>query len=326
MAILNISDLRSRAAAESNRCREENRLLVLVYCVALAVLSLGSSGLNLLLDSQIGQTGGLDGMGLRAVLGTVEEILYYVNMLFGPFWSAGFLYAMLGMVRGGRPRLGDLTGGFRRFGRVLGHMAFQFLVLFGLLVASVNLAAILFSFSSWGAEFEALMLPVLEDPNLITPEGLVNVDLIPVEAMSAALMPMLVLTAVIFIPVYLYLSLGFRMSVYLVMDQPIGGAQAHFLSMRLMRGHKWQILKLDLRYWWYYLLGFAAAGVGYLDQILPMVGLNLPMDANALYFVTMGAYFLLSMGLSLWKKCEVDAAHILAYEAIACPENAAAEC
>ena len=125
MAILNISDLRSRAAAESNRCREENRLLVLVYCVALAVLSLGSSGLNLLLESRIGQTGGLGGLGMRSVLQTVQTILDFVNLFFSTFWSAGFLLAMLAMVRGTAPRVEMLTGGFRRFGRILGGLAFE---------------------------------------------------------------------------------------------------------------------------------------------------------------------------------------------------------
>lgn len=326
MAILNISDLRTRAAAESNRCRAENLRLVLVYCGVIALLSLGSSGLNLVLDSQIGQTGGLDGLGMRAVLQTIQEILYYVNFFFGPFWTAGFLYAMLRLARGGNPRLGDLTEGYRRFGRVLGHMAFEFLVIFGLLIAAVNLAAVLFSFSSWGARFEELMLPVLGDPNLITPEGAVNIDLIPVEAMSLALMPMVVLTAVIFVPMYLYLALGFRMSMYLVMEQSIGGTRAHFESMRLMRGHKWQILKLELRYWWYYALGLAAGALAYLDQILPLLGIELALDPQILYFVAMGAYCLANLALSLWKKCEVDAAHILAYDAIAYPEQARAEC
>lgn len=326
MAILNISDLRLRAAEQVRRNQGESRRLVLIYCGVIAALSLGSSALNLILDSQIGQTGGLDGMGLRAVLGTAEEVLYYINLLFGPFWSAGFLMAMLNMARGGTPRVQDLAAGFRRFGRILGHLAFESLVIITLMIASVNLAAILFSFSSWGAEFEALMLPVLEDPNLIAPDGTLNMALVPMEAMSAALIPMLFLVAVIFLPMYLYLTMGFRMSLYLVMERPIGGAQAHFLSMRLMRGHKWQLLKLDLRYWWYYVLGLAVGALAYLDQILPLVGVELPLNSEALYFLAMGAYCLASLGLSLWKKCEVDSAHILAYEAIAYPEQIGAEC
>lgn len=319
MAILNISDLRSRAGAESKRCGPEGRLLVLVYCGVLAALSLGSNGLNLILDSKIGQTGGLDGMGMRAVLQTVQEILYYVNLFFGPFWSAGFLCAMLAMVRGGRPELRDLSAGCRRLGPILGHMAFGFLVGFGLMMAAANLAAVLFSASSWGAKYEAVLLPVLQDPNLITPEGGINVALIPVEELIMAAIPMLVLTGVIFVPAYLYLSMGFRMSMYLVVERPISGAQAHIESMRLMRGHKWQLLKLDLSYWWYYLLAFGASLVAHLDQLLPLMGVQLLPDSRLLFFIAKGLYWAATIALCLWKRCEVDAAHLLAYEAIAHP-------
>lgn len=325
MAILNISDLRARAAELSRHHRDTTARLVLLYCGVLALLSLGSSGLNLLLDSGIGQTGGLDGMGLRSVLQTVEEVLYYVNLLFGPFWTAGFLFAMLGMVRGREPELMDLTAGFRRFGRVLGHLAFDFLVLFTLVMAATNLAAVIFSFTDWGEEFAAMLQAVLEDPNLIAADGTLNADLIPMAELTRAMTPMLVITVLVFLPMYLYVSMCFRMSMYLVVERPISGVQAHFLSMRLMRGHKWQLLKLDLRYWWYYLLGFAATGVGYLDQLLPLAGVELPVDKTVQFFLFMGIYFVLNIALSLWKKCEVDTAHVLAYEAIAYPEQTGEE-
>lgn len=323
MAILNNPAFRQRSADLARQHREGNRLLVLVYCGVLAVLSLGSSGLNLLLDSQIGQTGGLDGLGLRSVLQTIQEILSYVNMFFGPFWSAGFLYAMLSMTRGGKPEVTDLTAGFRRLGRVLGHLAFEFLVIVALLLAALNVAGLIYSFSSWGAELEALLGPVLEDPNLIAADGSINMALLPMEALYEALIPMLVLTGVIFLPGYLYLAMCFRMSMYLVVERPISGVRAHFESARLMRGHKWQLLKLDLSYWWYYALGLAVGAVAYLDEILPLLGVELPVNSTVLFFIALGLYCLVNLALCLWKKCEVDAAHILAYEAIAYPEKTA---
>lgn len=321
MAILNNPAIRQRSGELARQNREGNRLLVLVYCGVLAVLSLGSSGLNLLLDSQIGQTGGLDGMGLRAILETAEEILFYINVLFGPFWSAGFLYAMLTMARGGAPRLEHLTEGFRRLGRILGHLAFDFLLVIALATASMYLAGILYTFTPWGTEFTAIMTPVLEHPDLIAADGTLNMALLPMEELAVVLRPMLVMGILIFLPVYLYLSLCFRMSMYLVMDRPISGVQAHFESMRLMRGHKWQLLKLDLSYWWYYALALAAGVLGYLDQILPLVGVELPKNSQVPFFLALGLYFLAYIAISLWKKCEVDGAYVLAYEAIAYPEE-----
>lgn len=315
----NIRELKSRAAGLAAQNRSAVRRVVLLYCGVIAALTLGSSGLNLYLDSQIGTTGGLDGMGLRSILQTIQEILYYVNAYFSPFWSAGFLFAMLALVRGRTPENRDLTEGFRRFFRVLSHLAFRFLLAVMLLVASVNLGAVLFSMTPMGKDFAQAMVPVLEDPALIGADGMVNMELIPQELLLSAGIPMMLMVLAIFGVLYLLLFYRFRLSLYLVMDRPIGAVQAHFLSMRLMRGHKRQMLKLDLSWWWYYFLLVLIGVVGYLDVILSMLSISLPVDSTVLYFVTLAAYCVLFTLLSLWKKCDVDASYVLACEAIAAP-------
>jgi hypothetical protein len=326
MEILNTRELKRRGAALAGGFRRETGKLVLVYCGVLALLSMGSSGLNLLLESRIGQTGGLGGLGMRSVLQTVQTILDFVNLFFSPFWSAGFLLAMLAMVRGTAPRVEMLTGGFRRFGRILGGLAFEYLAVIALTIAAVNLGSILFAMTATGRELTAQLEPLMADPNFFTPEGVVNMEMLPVEALTQAALPLAALTGVTLVPMLIWLGYGFRMAMYLMMERPIGGVQAHFESMRLMRGHKWQVLKLDLRYWWYYAMGLAVGVLAYLDQILPLLGISLPLDPNLLYFLAMGLYCLANLALCLWKKCEVDAAHILAYEAIAHPSPVQAEC
>lgn len=316
--------LRRRGAALAEQNRDTARKLVLIYSGVLALLTLGINGVYLLLDEQIGGTGGLDGLGLRSVLQTVQSVLNYGNTIFGPVWSAGFLFAMLTLVRGGAPRSRDLLEGFRRLGRVLGYMAFQFLIVVALMTAAIYAAAILFVFSPMGAEFTELLGPVLSDPNLITAGGAIDMTMIPAEAMAAAALPMTVLVAAVFLPLYAWISYGFRMALYLVMTSPIGGVRAHFASRMLMRGHKWQLLKLDVSFWWYYALIALAAVVGYLDLILGMLGVAVPINATVLYFLTMGAYLALQMAVALWKKPAVDAAYLLAFESIAHPEPAQA--
>ncbi len=317
---LNIRELKARAAELTAENRVPARQLVLWYCGVVAVLTLGSSGLNLYLDSQISSTGGLSGIGLRSVLQTIQEILNLVNQFFGPFWSAGFLFAMMSMVRGNQPQCRDLTEGFRRFFRVLGHACFQFMVAVLVLTAAGYLGSIIYALSPLGARLTAELGPILTDPNLITPEGMVNLELIPADTLAAAALPLALITAALFLPMYIWLSYGFRLSLYLVIDRSIGAFQAHFLSLRLMKGHKWSMLKLDLSYWWYYLLTVLFGVVGYLDLILGILGVPLPMDETVMFFATMAAYCVLVTGLSLWKKCQVDASYVLAYEAIAHPE------
>ena len=313
---LDIRALKARSADLTEQNRGAVRTLVLWYCGALAVLTLGSNGLNLFLDSRIGATGGLSGIGMRSMLQTIQTILNYINQFFGPFWTAGFLAAMITMVRGGEPRPRDLAAGFRRAFRIFFSVLFEGLTVVVLLVAVINLSSILFTLSPLGADFNENVAPILADPNVLTDQGLLNESLITYGELFRAILPMMVITAVIYVPLVILVAYSFRMALYLIMTSPIGAVAAHFLSMRLMRGHKWQIFRLDLSWWWYYLLGAVSFLVGYLDLILEMLGLPLPMDGTVMFFVTLAVYCVLFTLLSLWKKAQVDASYVLAYESI----------
>ena len=317
MATLNRSSLRDRGAAAAAGCPSACRRLVLVYCGVIALLTLGSNGLHLYLDGHIGSTGGLGGLGTRSVLQTVQELLTYINLLFGPFWTAGFLYAMIGLSRGQTPGTGDLTEGFRRFWRVLANAVFPFLLTMAAVIAAVNVAAVLFSFTPMSADFAEKMEPLLSNPAYLTADGQLDLAAIPLDIMISVSMPLLILTGALLAPVCIWLSYGLRLSAYLVMDRPIGGVRACMESMRLMRGHRWQLFRLDLSFWWYHLLGLLIGVVGYLDVILTTLGIPLPMDGTWMFFLTLCAYCVLQAGLFLWKKCPVDAAYVMAFDAIA---------
>lgn len=326
MAFLDTRALPRQGAAVAKDNRAACRKLVLIYCGVIAALSLGSNGLNVYLDSQIGTTGGLGGLGLRSVLQTIQQVLGYINSMFTPFWNAGFLFAMMAMVRGGSPRPMDLTEGFRRFGRIFMANIYEALLAFSLAVGTFLVAMFLFSFTPMADEFTAIMTPILEDPNIYLPDGTINVALIPTEAITTGSIPMLIIWMVLLLAACLHMHYCFRMGPYLMMDRQIGGVAALFLSRRMMRGHKWQMLKLDLKFWWFHALTVVAAVVCYLDVILMLLGIPAPLDPIPMYFVTLGAYCVLLTGLYLWKKCDVDAAYVLAYESIAYPrEEALAE-
>lgn len=316
MAILNPSALRTRGAAAAERYRSEGRNLVLIYCGVTALLSFCANGLYLYLESHIGGTGGLSGLGMRSVLQTIQEVLSYINMFFGPFWSAGFLYAVITMVRGRTPVTGNLLEGFRRFGRVLGQVMFQILIMMVLTIAAANAAAVIFSFTPLSADFAEALVPLLKDPAILAADGTLDPTKLPMDALVSAALPMLLITGAILVPLFIWLSYGFRMSVYLVLEQPMGGTRACLESMRLMRGHKWQMFRMDLSFWWYHGLGLLIALVGYADTLLGDLGIPLPLDPTVMFFLCLGAYFVLQTGLFLWKKCQVDAAYVLAYDAI----------
>ncbi len=300
-----------------------SQTLVLLYCGVLALLTLATNGLQLYLDSQISSTGGLSGLGLRSVLQTVESVLSYINTFFGPFWQAGFLFGMISLVRGtpvGPKHLGE---GFRRFGRVLAYTLNNALLTMVLAFVSMLAGSMIYSVSPWAMDFAEAMGPALSDPNLILADGTVNMELIPMDAIMVMLPPLMIIFALIFLPLQIYVNYALRMGQYLMMEGGLmTGMGAMLLSWRLTKGHRMQLLKLDLSYWYYYALLFGAALVGYLDVWLSLAGISLPIDATVLYFVTLVLYLVAELAISLWKKREVDTASILIYESILHPEPA----
>lgn len=317
MAFLNLKELKSQASARVAASRTDKRTLVLVYCGVIAALSLGSNGLQLFLDSQISNTGGLSGLELRSVLQTFQSILSYVNMFFGPFWQAGFLFAMIGIARGQDPGPKSLAEGFRRFPRILSYTLWLMLIIFFAAMAATYAASLVFTFSPWGADFAEIMEPVLMDPNLFTSDGSINMDLVPMEAMAVAVPPMAVMMVLIFVPLYAFISYTLRLSTYLMMEGGrVSAMRAMATSARLMKGHRWQLFKLDLSFWWYTALILFATAVGYLDVILSLAGISVPIDSNVMFFGTLVLYCILDLLICLWKKCDVETTYVLAFEAI----------
>lgn len=326
MAFLDPKILKAQAKERLQESRSDTRTLILIYCGVIAGLTLASSGLQMYLNSQISATGGLSGMGLRSILQTIQSILSYINTFFGPFWQAGFLFAMIGIARGTHPGPKSLTEGFRRFGRILLYTLDVMLITSMVAVACIYAGSLLFSFSPWGTEFADAMGPVLTDPNLFAADGTVNLELIPTDVLMTAVPRIILLFLVVFVPVYVFLTYSLRMGTYLMMEGGrIGAMGAMILSFRMMKGHRFQMFKLDLSYWWYHGLLFLATIVAYLDVILEYANIQTGIDTNVMFFLTLIAYCVMDLAISLWKKCEVDTTYVLAYEAIAHPEKPAQE-
>jgi len=98
------------------------------------------------------------------------------------------------------------------------------------------------------------------------------------------------------------------------MDDPSASA---FFALRLsfagMRGRKIAMLKLDFSYWWYYAIEILLTVVCYLDTLLPMLGIPLPIDATLAFFLTLLLYGVLEIAFKLWLNGRVDITYALAY-------------
>ena len=283
--------------------------LVLIHTGLVLCLSLIASGINLYLSHQINSTGGLSGLSTRSMLQSLQTLLQYGTTIFTPFWHAGFTLAVLSISRGLAATTKDLLGGFRRWGTVLSLQMGTMMLYFGALIASAYLASMIYSVTPFAESMTQLLTPMMES-------GSVDLTALPMEEMIQVYTPLMIIFLAVLLPICLLLSLGTRLSPYLILDQNMAGFLAIPFSIAAMRGKKWKMLKLDLSFWWYYLAETLLAIVCYLDVILPMLGVQLPFNETVAFFGALILYAVLELGFHLWKKPYHDVTYALAYQEI----------
>lgn len=317
METLKPRELKQQAAQRLEQTNANPKQLVLIYTGLIVLLNLLVNGLNFVLSERIDATGGLSGLGTRSVLQTVQTLLSYFSMFFTPFWEAGFLFAMISIARGLDAQPKSMLRGFQRFGRVLSYVFWQMLILIALCFGLMYVVVFLFALTPFAEDFVEAVLPLMQNSEALLPDGTINMELLPVGELFRAMIPMFVIYAAILIPVYAYICYHLRLTSFLLVE---GQSRSTFGSMgasvKLMKGHKWQMLKLDLSFWWYYALEALLMVVLYLDAILPMMGVSLPIDSTVAYFITLVLYCILELALHLWKKPQVDVTYAAAYETI----------
>lgn len=317
MAILHPKSLKETASQRLEHTQANPRQLVLIHTGAIVVLNLVINGLNLYLNQQISTTGGLSGLGMRSILETIQTLLGYFSMFFTPFWQAGFLFAMISIVRSTDPGPGSLFQGFRRFGRIMNYVFWQIIIAILLGIAVLYLVSTLFMMTPFSAEFAELATSLMESPDILLADGTLNLEILPMDALIASLIPYFIMYGLVMIPAYAFVNYHLRMVNFLMIESiPRGAVSSMVVSSHMMRGHKWQMLKLDLSFWWYYALEMLLMLVLYLDLLLPIMGINLPVDPTVLFFITLLIYGILELGLHIWKKPQVDLTYAAAYEAI----------
>lgn len=320
MAYLNSKQLKAQAARRIDESRPAPRQLMLVYTGVVILLSLLVNGLNLYLDSQISGTGGLGGLGTRSILETVQTLLSYFTMIFNPFWSAGMLAAVIAIVRRGDADPRNLKGGFKM--RVVTYSILELCITMLILMVCTYAACYIYMMTPLADPLVAL----LDSGELLTAAGELNYDAFTAELMLETCMPLLGILLALFVPLYVFFLYSIRLALYLLVEgQPMGAMTAILASSKLMKGHRFQMFKLDLSYWWYYALSSLISVVAYLDVILPELGIHLPMGDTVAYFVALILSLVCQLVLNLWKKLDVDVTYVLAYDAIAHPKNEIAE-
>lgn len=241
---------------------------------------------------------GLDGMGSVTMIQTVHELLSTVVSVLSPLWTLGFTAAIMAFMDWQDPQDTVLLKGLRRWWEFLKLYLLEGIFMFFLMIAVSMPIGFLVSLTPWGRE------PV----NLPDPEIVGEVKYIAAAVDAAA--PLLILYALAFLVVGMFFAYRLRFTNYLILNGWIGVWSAMVTSFQMTKGYVWSMIKLDLSYWWYYLLTGVLMGV-YVAVV--MLGYNLGYSYNTIFWLAYAAYALGSLALDVFAKPRIVAANVLIF-------------
>lgn len=308
--------LKQTAARRLAAASYKPRRLVLIHSGVTLGAALLMAILNYVITWQIDANGGgLSGMQLRSLLETAQKVLSVAYTILTPFWSMGLVYASMRLARGKAAWPGSLLEGFRRKGPVLRLMLVQILIYSMLCFGGMYASAFIYGMTPDGQAFSMALVKLMDTQQITNYVDLM--EAIPqqvVEQVAKVYLPILcVVLLVLLIPA----SYRLRMARYLVMDQEGTGAwRAIRNSGRITRRNVFQLFLLDLSYWWYYLLPAVLVLPAYADLLLPLVGIELPVDPAVLYMAGNVAYVLLTLIFECLAQPRVQTTYALAYDAL----------
>ena len=292
MDIQNRPALRAAARDALDANPGNPRLVVLIYIAVMAVSTLAVSAVLMVLDDRIAQTGGLGAMELRSVLSTIRTVLPLAQTL--ALWGLhlGYQGTTVRMARRQAVTPRNLLDGFPRFGALLRSILLQSALYFLLGLGAVYAASFIFMLTPLSADFYTLVEPMLTDPDAFYTAMNTDMDLLSQVGMS--LVPMVPISLVLFLLVAAPIFYRYRMASYCLLEQPRKGAMMALAeSLRMMKGNRISLLKLDLGFWWFYLGQVLAAVVLYGDVLLSLAGVTLPWSSTVSYYL----FYLLSLAL-----------------------------
>ena len=243
MSLLNPKELKKAAERSLDAAAYSPKKLALIHGALSAAALLIISLLDLLLSQQIGATGGLSGMGARAMLSTVQSTLSLGLSIAMPFWEMGLLYACLQFSRKEDVSTSSLAEGFRRFGPLLRLMLLEAAICGAVGILAANISSFIFMMTplSYGFITAAQTIPMEE----LTVESMMPL-------MKAAIPLYLIMAAVLLI-LLIPIIYRFRMAgFYLLSNGHRRALAALGVSNRITAGNRFSLFKLDLSFWWYY--------------------------------------------------------------------------
>ncbi len=311
MEIKNHRAMKQEAADALSQASYDPRKLVLIHSGVTVGVALLLTVLNFVFKRQIDMNGGLAGLGMRTVLGTIQSVLQFASSVLMPFWQIGFVYTTLRLARRKTADPRSLTEGFRHIFPVLTLMVLESVVISGVGFLCAYIASIIFMLTPSAVSLTEVLKPMMTG-SVLNPAVLDEAGL---KLIMGDMVPFLVIFGVLFVAAMIPIFYRFRMAQFLLMDaSKPRGFGALVGSCRMMRGNCMDLFRVDLSFWWYYGLHLLILAIGHCDLWLPLLGVELPFDKDVSFFLFYILYAVLQMGLLLWAKAQVDTTYGVVYD------------
>lgn len=316
---MKITDRRGmKEAAENALSHTPNqKTLVLIWAGVSIALPLFVSICNFILNSQIAETGGLSGIGLRSILSTVQSVLSNAASLLIPFWTLGYTAVVLRFSRKEAADSSTLLEGFLRFGPALRATILKALICTAVGFVGFYAGIMLLSLTPLARP----VYQILEQNQSMLMSGTLDESIL--EAVTQAMMPVFLICSGLCFLLLIPVLYRLRLTDYCLLDAENRSAvYAIGESRRLMRRNCIRLFQLDLSFWWYYLAQILLVALCYGDVILPMVGVALPFNEDAAFFIFYIAAMLAQLALFYLFSNKVQTTYAVFYDTLRNPPDA----
>lgn len=300
---MEIKQVKALARERIANARFDAKKLALIFTGATVLLSLAVSLISFLLDQQMDGAVGLAGLGTRAALSLVQSLVMMASLVVTPFWNLGYVRATLDTARDGSAEPRTLLSGFGRIFPAVRLYLLRTLLITVVIFGSTQIGMTLFMFTPAS---EAAMTTM---DSLLAAGETALMD----EAVAGQLIklfwPMYVLAGAAALTLLIPLLYRLRLVEFSLMDGQDRAIKNMLTSNLHMRGHCVWMFKLDVSFWWYFLLQGLTAVVAYGDIILGI-------ETDVAYWVCVLASAILQLVLG-WKFLPyVQTTYALAYDEI----------
>ena len=296
---MDIQQLKVLARQRADSSRYNTQKLALLFTGAAVALSFLITLIGFLLTKQMEDTSGLGGIGLRTTLFSIQTLVMLAGAVVLPFWNLGYTRAALDTARDGIAEPKTLLSGFRLFFPAL-RLFFLQAMLYTLIIPLVAQAgSILYLLSPFSME-------AIEKVDTLLASGEAALaDPAIMQQLVQMLWPMYLIVGILLLVVFIPVMYRLRLVEFSLADGKEKALQNMLRSNYVMRGHCFWMFRLDLSFWWYFLLQGLAAVLAYGDLLI---------GGDVAYWV----FYLLSAAAQLfigWKFLpQVHTTYALAYD------------